>query len=97
MRYFLTPAQGRSESTSTGRFEVLIINWQIDFINLIILNCFTSFLFLRKSYLSQEEEYLESLSFDVSRFRTFQQVPHEHRWNTSEAMEKEILVCLISC
>ena len=31
--------QGRSESTSSVAFEVLIINFQIYFINLFILNC----------------------------------------------------------
>ena len=38
LRYF----QGRSESTSSVAFEVLIINCHIEFINLLIFNCLTS-------------------------------------------------------
>ena len=34
--------QGRSEGTSSGAFEVLIINCETDFINLFVFNCLTS-------------------------------------------------------
>ena len=37
-----TDPQGRSEGTSSVAFEVLIIKWEIDFINLFIFNCLTS-------------------------------------------------------
>ena len=36
------PKQGRSEGTSSVAFDVLIINFEIDFINLFTFNCLTS-------------------------------------------------------
>ena len=41
-------SQGRSESTSSVAFEVLIINCEIDFINLFVFNCLTSIFVFRK-------------------------------------------------
>ena len=39
---FVYKHQGRSESTLSVAFEVLIIKSEIDFINLFIFNCLTS-------------------------------------------------------
>ena len=48
--------QGHREVTSSVAFEVLIINCKIDFINLFILNCFTSvFCFLENIFPSRGE------------------------------------------
>ena len=41
-RFYFRMNQGRSESTSSVAFEVLIINCHIEFINLFIFNCLTS-------------------------------------------------------
>ena len=42
MEMFVYKHQGRSESTLSVAFEVLIIKSEIDFINLFIFNCLTS-------------------------------------------------------
>ena len=60
--------QGRRKGAYTVKFQVLIINWQIDFINFFVFNCLTlninffifnclasNFVF-QKTYLSQIEE-----------------------------------------
>ena len=56
--------QGRSESTSSVAFEVLIINCHIEFINLLIFNCLTSninlFIF---NYLTSNFSFPKNISF----------------------------------